>query len=70
MSNSRKFFVVFAIIFAMMATVNAQQTFTPDRKGEVNAVTDDVRLLMDEVSKVLAETAESCITADQKLSIA
>jgi hypothetical protein len=68
MQTRTKFFIIFAAILAMTATANAQQTFAPNEKGEVNALTLEVRSLMERADKVIIETVQDRLEADQKVA--
>src|SRR3990167_3774048 len=61
-----KFFASLLIIAIFMMAATAQ-TFTPNEKGEVDAITPEVRSLMQQVDKVITETAGDRLRADQKL---
>lgn len=61
-----KFFALLLIsaIFAMTATA---QILTPNEKGEINAVTPEVRSLMEQTEKTIAETADQRLAAYKDL---
>ena len=64
MKNKFLTLLLIIVIFAMTATA---QTLTPNEKGEVSAITPEVRSLMEQTEKTIAETADQRLAAYKDL---
>jgi hypothetical protein len=67
MTRIKTSLLMIAAIFAMAVTTYAQN-FTPNANGEVSAIDANVRSLMEQADKVIADTAQDRLAADKKLT--
>lgn len=68
MQIGRQFFLILVTFLVMVATANAQPVFTPNEKGEVSALTPEVRSLMEAADKVILDTTKDRQDVDKRVS--